>query len=88
MKPAVAGACDILGLDPLYCANEGKLLAIVSADQAQEALARMRSLPEGADAAIIGQVSTKAPGRVLLKTSFGGTRILTKLTGSQLPRIC
>ena len=88
VKPAVAGACDILGLDPLYCANEGKLLAIVSADQAQEALARMRSLPEGADAAIIGQVSTKAPGRVLLKTCFGGTRILTKLTGSQLPRIC
>ncbi len=84
----VGTACDILGLDPLYCANEGKLLAVVSADAAERALEIMRSLPEGKNAAIIGQVTENHPGKLILRTRFGGSRVLAKLAGDQLPRIC
>ncbi|MBQ0038614.1 MAG: hydrogenase expression/formation protein HypE [Clostridiales bacterium] len=88
VRPSVAAACEILGLDPLYCANEGKMLAVVAPEQAEAALAAMRQCPEGKDAAIIGTVCNDHPGRVVLKTAFGGTRVLAKLTGAQLPRIC
>lgn len=88
VRPSVAAACEILGLDPLYCANEGKMLVVVSPEQAQAALDAMRQCPEGKDAAIIGTVCNDHPGRVVLKTAFGGTRVLAKLSGAQLPRIC
>lgn len=88
VRPAVHAACEILGLDPLYCANEGKLLAVVKADCADEALALLRESPEGKDAAAIGTVTERYPGKVVLKTAFGGTRVLSKLAGAQLPRIC
>lgn len=88
IRPAVHAACEILGLDPLYCANEGKLLAIVKADRADEALALLRECPEGKDAAVIGTVTERYPGKVVLDTAFGGARVLSKLTGAQLPRIC
>ena len=88
VKDSVRAACDMLGLDPLYCANEGKLLAVVPAGEAEAALEAMRSLEVGRDAAIIGYVSEGHPGKVIMKTSFGGGRILQKLAGAQLPRIC
>lgn len=88
IRPAVHAACEILGLDPLYCANEGKLLAVVKADRADEALALLRECSEGKDAAVIGMVTERYPGKVVLKTAFGGTRLLSKLSGAQLPRIC
>ena len=88
IRPQVRAACDMLGLEPLYCANEGKLLAVVSPEDTERVLSRMRELPEGADAAVIGTVSDRHPGRVVMKTAFGGTRILQKLAGAQLPRIC
>ena len=88
VTPAVASACDLLGLDPLYCANEGKLLAVIAPERADEALKRLRALPEGQNAAIIGTVTERSPGRVLLETAIGGTRLITKLSGAQLPRIC
>lgn len=88
IRPAVHAACEILGLDPLYCANEGKLLAVVKADRADEALALLRECSEGKDAAVIGMVTKRYPGKVVLKTAFGGTRVLSKLSGAQLPRIC
>ena len=88
IRPAVHAACEILGLDPLYCANEGKLLAIVKADRADEALTLLRECPEGKDAAVIGTVTERYPGKVVLNTAFGGARVLSKLTGAQLPRIC
>lgn len=88
VRPQVRAACDMLGLEPLYCANEGKLLAVVAPEDTERVLARMRELPEGADAAVIGTVSDRHPGRVVMKTAFGGTRILQKLAGAQLPRIC
>jgi hydrogenase expression/formation protein HypE len=88
VKEAVNNACDILGLDPMYSANEGKIVAVVSKDAADSIINDIKKLPEGADAAIIGKVSKKYKGKVVLNTSLGGSRILTKLTGSQLPRIC
>jgi hydrogenase expression/formation protein HypE len=84
----VKGACEILGLDPLYVANEGKLLAIVPAAAAASVLAAMRAHPLGAAAAIIGEVTADHPGMVLMKTRVGGTRIVDVLSGEQLPRIC
>lgn len=88
ISPGVASACDILGLDPLYCACEGRLLAVVAPERAGEALNLLRSLPEGADAAVIGEVSDAHPGKVVVRTPIGGTRIVARLTGAQLPRIC
>jgi hydrogenase expression/formation protein HypE len=84
----VKGACEILGLDPLYVANEGKLLAIVSGDAAARVLDAMRSHPLGKEAAIIGEVTVDHPGFVLMKTRIGGTRVVDMLSGEQLPRIC
>ncbi|CAN5441643.1 hydrogenase expression/formation protein HypE [soil metagenome] len=84
----VKGACEILGLDPLYVANEGKLLAIVSPDTAERVLEAMREHPLGKDAAIIGEVTEEHPGFVLMKTRVGGTRVVDMLSGEQLPRIC
>ncbi len=84
----VAGACAILGLDPLYVANEGKLLALVDPGQAETALAVMRRHAEGHQAAIIGEVTATGSGRVFLNTAIGGRRTIEMLAGEQLPRIC
>lgn len=84
----VSAACALLGLDPLCCANEGKMLAVVAPEDAQAALAALRSRPEGENAAIIGRVTVERPGRVALRTAAGGARLLQKLAGAQLPRIC
>jgi hydrogenase expression/formation protein HypE len=88
VRESVKGACELLGLDPLYVANEGKLLAIVAPEIAPAVLQRMRQHPLGADAAIIGEVVTDHPGMVLMKTQIGGTRVLDVMFGEQLPRIC
>lgn len=84
----VRGACEVLGLDPLYVANEGKLLAFVPRDRADEALAVLRSSRYGAEAAIVGEVTDEHPGRVVLKSRVGGRRVVDLLTGDPLPRIC
>lgn len=84
----VSGACEILGLDPLYVANEGKCLAIVSPQAADAALEAMRSHPLGREAAIIGQVVEEHPGTVILRSRVGGKRVVDMLSGEQLPRIC
>jgi len=88
VRPEVVGAGEILGIDPLYVANEGKLVAFVAAEQADAALAAMRALPSGADAAIVGEVRAEPPGRVLGRTTFGGHRMIDMLVGDPLPRIC
>ncbi len=84
----VSAACALLGLDPLYCANEGKMLAVVAAEDAERALGAMQGVREGENAAIIGRVISERPGKVVLRTAMGGSRILQKLAGAQLPRIC
>jgi hydrogenase expression/formation protein HypE len=84
----VKGACEILGLDPLYVANEGKLLAVVPAESANAALTAMRTHPLGSKAAIIGEVVADHPEFVTMKTRVGGTRVVDMLSGEQLPRIC
>ncbi|TMD44780.1 MAG: hydrogenase expression/formation protein HypE [Chloroflexi bacterium] len=84
----VRGACEILGLDPLTIANEGKLLAIVAPDKADAALKAMRNHPLGREAAIIGAVQADPPGMVFLRTDIGGMRVLDMLVGDPLPRIC
>ena len=86
--PQVAAACEFLGLDPLYVANEGKLVAICARDDAERLLAAMRAHPLGRDAAIIGEVIADPHHFVQMDTSFGGRRIVDWLTGEQLPRIC
>ena len=88
VRPQVQAACDMLGLDPLYCANEGKLLAVVDPADVDKVLAAMRSHELGADAAIIGEVTEHYPGKLTMRTAFGGSRVLQKLSGAQLPRIC
>jgi hydrogenase expression/formation protein HypE len=88
VREAVRGVSEILGLDPLYYANEGKLVALVPAAHAEAALAAMRAHPAGADAAIIGEVGAESPGSVIMHTAFGGERIVDMLVGEQLPRIC
>jgi hydrogenase expression/formation protein HypE len=84
----VKGACEILGLDPLYVANEGKLLAIVAPEEVGAVLAAMRAHPLGAKAAVIGSVTDDHRGFVFMKTRIGGTRVVDMLSGEQLPRIC
>jgi hydrogenase expression/formation protein HypE len=84
----VAGACDILGIDPLYVANEGKLVAVVPVDQARAALEAMQAHEHGAEAAVIGEIRPDPPGMVVLATAFGGSRIVDMLVGDPLPRIC
>ncbi len=88
VRNIVNGACEILGIDPLYVANEGKLVAVVPADEADAALAAMRADPVGADAALIGEIREEPPGIVILNTGFGGNRIVDMLVGDPLPRIC
>ena len=88
LREEVKGACEILGLDPLYLANEGKLVAIVPATDADSVLAAMRTHPAGVHAAIIGEVTEQPAGVVVLHTGFGGQRIVDMLVGEQLPRIC
>lgn len=88
VRDDVNAACEILGLDPMYCANEGKMICICSPDKAETILEIMRGTEEGKNAALIGTVSEKYPGSVVMKTMAGGNRILRKLTGAQLPRIC
>ncbi len=88
VRGEVKAACELLGLDPLYCANEGKLLCVVAPEDAETALAAMRACPEGENAAVIGTVTENYPGKVTLRTPLGGRRILQKLSGAQLPRIC
>ena len=85
---SVSGACEILGFDPLYVANEGKLLAIVHAEDADKILAAMHSHPLGKNSVIIGDVTTEHPKMVLMKSRIGGTRVVDMLSGEQLPRIC
>jgi hydrogenase expression/formation protein HypE len=88
LSPAGRGACELLGLDPLHVANEGKLLAVVAADSAHKVLEVLQAQPLGKNAAIIGQI-TAAPGRhVLLKSRLGGTRMVEEPSGAPLPRIC
>ena len=88
VQEAVRGACELLGLDPLYVANEGKLVAIVEADVADRVVAAMRTHPLGVNAAVIGRVTAGDPGMVTMRTAFGTTRIVDMLAGDQLPRIC
>ena len=88
LRDEVRGFCEILGLDTLYLANEGKIVAIVPPEQAQPALDAMRAHPLGAAAAVIGGVVAGEPGRVTMRTVFGGNRIVDMLVGEQLPRIC
>ena len=88
VRPAVRAACEMLGFDPLYIANEGRLLAIVGREDAQQVLETMRRTRYGEEAVIIGEVQETHPGRVLLKTAFGSTRIVDVLLGEMLPRIC
>ena len=88
LRPGVVGACEILGIDPLYVANEGKLVALVAPEAAEDALASLRASPLGAEAAIVGEVRAEPEGLVLLDTAFGGSRIVDMLVGDPLPRIC
>ena len=88
LKDEVAGACELLGFDPLYLANEGKLLAFVSPDRVAAVIKAIQSDPCGKDAAVIGRVVEDSPGKVFLKTRIGGKRIVDMLAGEQLPRIC
>jgi hydrogenase expression/formation protein HypE len=88
VREPVKGACEILGLDPLYVANEGKLVAMVGPGVAHAVLASMRRHPLGRDARIIGEVVAQHPRMVLMKTEIGGTRVVDVLVGEQLPRIC
>jgi hydrogenase expression/formation protein HypE len=88
VREAVRGACELLGLDPLYVANEGKLIAIVAPEAAEAALAALHAHGYGQEAAIVGQVTEAHPGRVVLRTALGARRVMDMLAGEQLPRIC
>ena len=84
----VRGACEILGLDPLYVANEGKLIAFVSVRDAEKVLGAMRQHPLGKESEIFGEVVPEHTGTVVMRTSIGGSRVVDMLSGEQLPRIC
>ncbi len=88
VREAVRGVSEILGLDPLYFANEGRLVAVVPAARAQAALEAMRAHPAGAEAAVVGEVGAQPAGTVVMRTRFGAERIVDMLVGEQLPRIC
>jgi hydrogenase expression/formation protein HypE len=88
IEPAVAGAAEILGIDPMYVANEGKLVAFVAPEAADAALDALRAVPGCERAAEIGEVKTEPPGMVLVQTAFGGKRVMDQLVGDPLPRIC
>ena len=84
----MAGAAELLGIDPMYVANEGRLVAFVAPERADAALAALRSVPGCEEAAEIGEVRTEPPGMVLVDTAFGGRRVMDLLAGDPLPRIC
>jgi hydrogenase expression/formation protein HypE len=86
--PAVVGACEILGIDPMYVANEGRLVAFVAPEAADEALAALVSVPGCEGSAVIGEVKNDPAGLVLVETAFGGRRVMDLLVGDPLPRIC
>ena len=88
IRPTVRAACEMLGLEPLYLANEGKMLLVVSGAKAEQALAVMQSTREGAEAKIIGRIVEGKAGRVVINTPVGGSRVVTQLHGEPLPRIC
>ncbi|NUM45292.1 MAG: hydrogenase expression/formation protein HypE [Anaerolineales bacterium] len=88
VRPAVRAACELLGLDPLYVANEGTLVAVVPADAADVAVSTLAAYDIGRDAAVVGTIDTDPGGLVLLETAFGGTRVVDRLVGDPLPRIC
>jgi hydrogenase expression/formation protein HypE len=88
VAPMVQGACDMLGIDPLYVANEGKFIAVVAPDEADAAVAALRGHPLGGAATVIGEIIAEPEGVVALRTAFGGTRIVDMLVGDPLPRIC
>jgi hydrogenase expression/formation protein HypE len=88
VRPAVAGAAEILGIDPMYVANEGRLVAFVAPEVADAALKALRAITGCDQAAEIGEVRTEPPGMVLVETSFGGRRVMDQLVGDPLPRIC
>ncbi len=88
VNPPVNGACELLGLDPLYVANEGKFVAVVPADQVDAALEALRAVPVSAGAVAIGEINDEHPGMVVAHTPFGGSRIVDMLVGAPLPRIC
>ena len=88
VAPMVNGACEMLGIDPLYVANEGKVLAVVAAEEAAEGLAALRAHPLGRNAVDIGEIVAEPAATVVLRTAFGGTRIVDMLVGDPLPRIC
>jgi hydrogenase expression/formation protein HypE len=88
LRAEVRGACEMLGLDPLYVANEGKLIAVVPSEDAESALAAMRAHPLGRNAAVIGAIVSDHPGVVVLRSRVGGERVVSLLSGEQLPRIC
>jgi hydrogenase expression/formation protein HypE len=88
VSPVVGGACELLGIDPLYVACEGRFVAVVDGREADVALAALRAHPLGVDARVVGRVADDPPGLVLLRTAFGGTRIVDLLVGDPLPRIC
>jgi len=88
VHPAVAGASELLGIDPMYVANEGKFLAFVAPEAADAALDALRAAPGGEGAVEIGEVKTEPPGMVLVETAFGGRRVMDQLVGDPLPRIC
>jgi hydrogenase expression/formation protein HypE len=88
VAPAVAGAAEMLGIDPMYVANEGQLVAFVAPDRAEAALAALRAVDGCEEAAEIGEVRTEPPGMVLVETAFGGRRVMDLLAGDPLPRIC
>jgi hydrogenase expression/formation protein HypE len=88
VRDQVRGACELLGLDPLYVACEGRFLAVVPGEQADTALAAVRSQPGGEDARVVGRVVSEDTGRVVMRTRLGSHRLLERLSGEQLPRIC
>jgi hydrogenase expression/formation protein HypE len=88
VPPPVAAACDMLGMDPMYVANEGKLVAVVAPEAADAVLQAMRAHPYGRQATVIGEVTASHPKMVVARTGIGGTRIVDLLVGEQLPRIC
>lgn len=88
VKPQVSGACEMLGLDPLYVANEGKFMMVVDAAKTQDVLNALRKDTNGTDATIIGHITKEHIGQVILQSRIGGKRVVNMLPGEQLPRIC
>lgn len=88
VRGEVSSACEIFGFDPLYVANEGKIIIILPKDQADKGLKALQESPYGRDAVMIGEVMEGNPGKVYMETAIGGLRVIDMMTGGQLPRIC